>query len=145
MSEMDQPLPEGDEPVRVHLDLLRLRMSPEDYELLLRLVGPTLRAVMDQKPEAAEFGLEDASDPAIPQEIRDEAALVVATALTGRLDNVVIEIDTEETGPTRVVTDAESAADPDRRREIAECIDQRHRDDETLRGIAEASDLPTDL
>ncbi|CAM5550233.1 hypothetical protein SVIOM74S_02804 [Streptomyces violarus] len=50
----------------------------------------------------------------------------------------MIEISTEETGPVRVVTDAVSAADPDRLGEIADYLAERHRQNEELRGIAEA-------
>ncbi|MET8573203.1 hypothetical protein [Streptomyces sp. NPDC005012] len=143
---MSEPhLPDG-EPVELYLDLLRLRLSPEEYDLLLRLVRPALRALgedldlADMEPDG------DCVDAGpVPQEIRDEAALVIAAAVTGRLDNVLIELDYEDTGPIRVVTDAASAADPDRRREIADSLLRRRREDEELRGIAEVSDLPTDF
>jgi hypothetical protein len=143
---MSEPhLPDG-EPVELYLDLLRLRLSPEEYDLLLRLVRPALRA-LGEDVDLADLGPDgDCSDEGpVPQEIRDEAALVIAAAVTGRLDNVLIELDYEDTGPIRVVTDAASAADPDRRREIADSLLRRRREDEELRGIAEASDLPTDF
>ena len=72
-------------------------------------------------------------------------ALVIATAVTGRLDNEVVEITVDDTGPVRVVTDADTAANPERLGEIAEHIRERHRETEELRGIAEASGLPTDF
>ncbi|NYV74240.1 MULTISPECIES: hypothetical protein [Streptomyces] len=143
---MSEPhLPDG-EPVELYLDLLRLRLSPEEYDLLLRLVRPALRA-LGEDVDLADLGPDgDCPDEGpVPQEIRDEAALVIAAAVTGRLDNVLIELDYEDTGPIRVVTDAASAADPDRRREIADSLLRRRREDEELRGIAEVSDLPTDF
>ncbi|MDH6228607.1 MULTISPECIES: hypothetical protein [Streptomyces] len=143
---MSEPhLPDG-EPVELYLDLLRLRLNPEEYDLLLRLVRPALRA-LGEDVDLADLGPDgDRPDEGpVPQEIRDEAALVIAAAVTGRLDNVLIELDYEDTGPIRVVTDAASAADPDRRREIADSLLRRRREDEELRGIAEVSDLPTDF
>jgi hypothetical protein len=141
----DSQLPSDGEPVDLYLDLLRMRMSPEDFDLLLRLVQPALRAIGEERLGMADLGLDEEPADVVPQEVRDEAALVIAAAVTGRLDNVLIEIELEETGPVRVVTDATSAADPERRREIAESLLQRHREDEELRGIAEVSDLPTDF
>ncbi|MFF6999673.1 hypothetical protein ACFY93_32715 [Streptomyces sp. NPDC008313] len=132
-------------PVDVYLDLLRMRMAPSDYELLLRMVGPVLEAIEEQRAGPVELGLDDAQSDGLSQEVRDEASLVVAIAVTGRLDNQIVEIETEETGPVRVVTDSGTAADPDKRREIAEYIRERHHQDEELRGIAEASGLPTDV
>ena len=81
----------------------------------------------------------------LSQEVRDEAALVIAAAVTGRLDNEVVEIDLEGSGPVRVITDADTASDPERLGEIADYIKERHHQDEELRGIAEASGLPTDF
>ena len=138
-------MPPNDDEVRAHLDQLRLRMDPEDYALLLGLLGPALRAVREQRFDDAGFGLDDERSAGAPQAVRDAAALVIATALTGRRDNVVIEIHTEETGLVRVVTDATSAQDPERREAIAECLRRRHRDDAELRGIAAASGLPADF
>ncbi|MBC9730680.1 hypothetical protein [Streptomyces sp. TRM68367] len=140
MSEPEIP-PEG-RPVDVYLDLLRIRMDTEDYDRLLGVVEPVLRAIDEERPAALDFALDGGE---LPQEIRDEAALVIATAVTGRLDNEVVEIHTEETGPVRVVTDAATAADPARLGELAEHIRERHRQNEELRGIAEASGLPTDF
>ena len=58
----------------------------------------------------------------------------------------MVELDVDDdTGPVRVVTDAETAADPSRLGEIAGIIRDRHRQNEELRGIAEASGLPTDF
>lgn len=138
-------MPPNDDEVRAHLDQLRLRLGPDDYALLLELLGPALRAVGEQRFEDAGFGLDDERSDGVPQEVRDAAALVIATALTGRRDNVVIEIHTEETGLVRVVTDVTSAHDPERRDAIADCLRRRHRDDAELRGIAAASGLPTDF
>lgn len=138
-------MPPNDDEVRAHLDQLRLGLDPDHYTLLLELLGPALRAVREQRFEDAGFGLDDERSGTVPQEVRDAAALVLATALTGRRDNVVIEIHTEETGLVRVVTDVTSAHDPERRDAIAECLRRRHRDDAELRGIAAASGLPTDF
>jgi hypothetical protein len=143
MSESEIP-PDG-RPVDVYLDLLRIRMDTEDYRLLLRVVEPVLRAIDEQRLPPLDFALEGGESDALPQEIRDEAALVIATAVTGRLDNEVIEIDVDDTGPVRVVTDAATASDPDRLGEIADYIRERHRQNEELRGIAEVSGLPTDF
>ncbi|BAC68705.1 MULTISPECIES: hypothetical protein [Streptomyces] len=137
--------PEGGRPVDLYLDLLRIRMAPADYELLLRMVEPALKAVEDQSAGPIELSLEGAEGSTVSQEIRDEASLVLAVAVTGRLDNQIVEIETEEVGPVRIVTDADTAVDPDRRREIADFIGERHRQDEELRGIAEVSGLPTDV
>ncbi|MEN3583953.1 hypothetical protein AAH978_07355 [Streptomyces sp. ZYX-F-203] len=136
--------PDG-RPVDVYLGLLRIRMETEDYGLLLRVVEPVLRALDEDRLPTIDFSLDGADTDALPQVVRDEAALVVATAVTGRLDNEVVEIDTEETGPVRVVTDAATAADPDRLGAIADCLRERHRRNEELRGIAAASGLPTDF
>ncbi|MEU9174804.1 hypothetical protein AB0D34_44815 [Streptomyces sp. NPDC048420] len=143
---MNEPeLPPDGRPVDVYLDLLRIRMASEDYELLLSVVDPVLRAIEEQHLPALDFALEDSQQDGLPQEIRDEAALVIATAVTGRLDNKVIELRVDDTGPVRVVTDADTAADPVRLGEIADYIRERRRLDDELRGIAEVSDLPTDL
>ncbi|MFK4104426.1 hypothetical protein ACI2L1_30985 [Streptomyces sp. NPDC019531] len=143
---MNEPeLPPDGRPVDVYLDLLRIRMASEDYELLLSVVDPVLRAIEEQHLPALDFALEDSQQDGLPQEIRDEAALVIATAVTGRLDNKVIELRVDDTGPIRVVTDADTAADPVRLGEIADYIRERRRLDDELRGIAEVSDLPTDL
>lgn len=132
-------------PVDVYLDLLRVRMDTEDYRLLLRLVEPVLEAIDEHRLSGLDLAL-DGGDEALPQEVRDEAALVIATAVTGRLDNEVVELDVDDDGgPVRVVTDAETAADPSRLGEIAGIIRDRHRQNEELRGIAEASGLPTDF
>lgn len=132
-------------PVDVYLDLLRVRMDTEDYRLLLRLVEPVLEAIDEHRLSGLDLAL-DGGDEELPQEVRDEAALVIATAVTGRLDNEVVELDVDDdTGPVRVVTDAETAADPSRLGEIAGMIRDRHRQNEELRGIAEASGLPTDF
>ncbi|MET8244502.1 hypothetical protein ABZV31_08820 [Streptomyces sp. NPDC005202] len=131
--------------VEVYLDLLRIRMPEEDYELLHTVVDPVLRAIDEQGPATVDFPLDAAQAQGVPQEIRDEAALVIATAVTGRLDNELVVLDIDETGPVRVVTDAATASDPARLTEIADYIRDRHRETEELRQIAEVSDLPTDF
>ncbi|MEU1079053.1 hypothetical protein ABZ368_02215 [Streptomyces sp. NPDC005908] len=133
-----------DRPVDVYLDLLRVRMDTEDYRLLLRVVEPVLEAIDEHRLSGVDLAL-DGGNEELPQEVRDEAALVIATAVTGRLDNEVVELDVDDTGPVRVVTDAATAADPSRLGEIADFIRDRHRQNEELRGIAEASGLPTDF
>jgi hypothetical protein len=143
MDEFEFP-PDG-RPVDVYLDHLRVRMDTEDYRLLLTVVEPVLRAIEEQRLAALDFALDDAHASGLPQEVRDEAALVIATAVTGRLDNEVIELEIDETGPVRVVTDSATASDPVRLGEIADYIRERHRLNEELRGIAEVSGLPTDL
>jgi hypothetical protein len=144
MNEHEIPPPDG-RPVDVYLDLLRVRMPNDAYQLLLSVVEPVLRAIDEQQMPTIDFSLDGDNAEALPQEIRDEAALVIATAVTGRLDNEVIEIDVEETGPVRIVTDATTASDPARLGEIADYIRERHRLTEELRGIAEVSGLPTDF
>ncbi|GGQ67655.1 hypothetical protein Saso_19330 [Streptomyces asoensis] len=129
----------------MYLDLLRVRMDSEDYRLLLKVVAPALRALDEQRPEGVDFALDPEDTEHLPQQIRDEAALVIATAVTGRLDNQLVEIQVDGTGPVRVVTDAATASDPDRLAEIAGCIQQRQQDTEELRGIAAASGMPTDF
>ncbi|MEU1054554.1 hypothetical protein [Streptomyces sp. NPDC005876] len=141
----EHEIPPDGRPVDVYLDLLRIRMDTEDYRLLLSVVEPVLRAIDEHQLPTIDFSLDGQGADELPQEIRDEAALVIATAVTGRLDNEVIEISTEETGPVRVVTDAATASDPDRLGEIADYLKERHRQNEELRGIAEASGLPTDF
>lgn len=141
----DSELPPDGRPVDVYLDLLRLRMDTDDYRLLLAVVEPALRAIEEQRLPALDFALDGENAEGLPQEVRDEAALVIATAVTGRLDNQLVELQVDESGPVRVVTDAETAADPVRLGEIADYIRERHRTNEELRGIAEASGLPTDL
>ncbi|MFF1451214.1 hypothetical protein ACFVYF_24230 [Streptomyces sp. NPDC058274] len=143
MSESE--LPPDERPVDLYLDLLRLRMSPTDYALLLRMVEPVLEAIEEQRVGPIELSLEGADGDTVSQEVRDEASLVVAVAVTGRMDNQIVEIETEEAGPVRVVTDSGTAADPARCKEIADFIGERHRQDEELRGIAEVSGLPTDV
>ncbi|MFC4500892.1 MULTISPECIES: hypothetical protein [Streptomyces] len=143
MNESEFP-PDG-RPVDVYLDLLRVRMDSEDYRLLLEVVAPALRALDEQPPQPVDLALDPDSTEDVPQEIRDEAALVIATALTGRLDNQLVEIQVEGTEPVRVVTDAATARDPARLAEIAGYVQQRQSDTEELRGIAAASDLPTDF
>lgn len=144
MNESEIP-PEDGRPVEMYLDLLRIRMDSEDYQLLLRVVEPVLRAIDRQELSTLDFALDGDDAQDLPQEVRDEAALVIATAVTGRLDNEVVEITVDDTGPVRVVTDADTASDPERLGEIAEHIRERHRQNEELRGIAEASGLPTDF
>ncbi|MFF0794095.1 hypothetical protein [Streptomyces spiralis] len=144
----EDELPPDDRAVQVYLDLLRVRLPEEDYERLLAVVAPVLRAIHEQGEQGvptADFPLDGPQSQGLPQEIRDEAALVIATAVTGRLDNELVVLDIEETGPVRVVTDAATASDPARLTEIADYIRDRHRDTEELRGIAEASGLPTDF
>ncbi|MFF7331189.1 hypothetical protein ACIQU5_09345 [Streptomyces sp. NPDC090306] len=143
MSESELP-PDG-RPVDVYLDLLRIRMPDEDYRQLLTVVGPALQAIDNEEPATLDFALDGEKAQQLPQEVRDEAALVIAAALTGRLDNELIELDTGDSGPVRVVTDADTAADPERLGEIADFIGARHRETEELRGIAEVSGLPTDF
>ncbi|MHC3470056.1 hypothetical protein ACYF6T_15215 [Streptomyces sp. 7R007] len=138
-------LPPEHRPVDLYLGILRTRMDAEDYRALLGLVEPVLRAIDEERLPALDFALDGERTEGLSQEIRDEAALVIATAVTGRLDNEVVEITLEETGPVRVVTDADTAADPVRLGEIADYIRERHHDNEELRGIAEASGLPTDF
>ncbi|MFF1720544.1 hypothetical protein [Streptomyces sviceus] len=144
---MNEPeLPPDGRPVDVYLDLLRIRMASEDYELLLSVVRPALRAIEEHQLPALDFALEDSRQDGLPQEIRDEAALVIATAVTGRMDNQVIELHVDDsTSPIRVVTDADTASDPVRLGEIADYIRERRELDDELRGIAEVSGLPTDL
>jgi hypothetical protein len=142
MSEPEFP-PEG-RPVDLYLDLLRVRMDSEDYRLLLTVVEPVLRAIDEHRLAGLDLAL-DGGDEELPQEVRDEAALVIATAVTGRLDNEVVELEVDESGPVRVVTDAATAADPSRLGEIADFLRDRNRQNEELRGIAEASGLPTDF
>lgn len=141
MSESEIP-PDG-RPVDVYLDLLRIRMDTDDYRLLLRVVEPVLQAIEEHRLQGLDVALD--GDDELPQEIRDEAALVIATAVTGRLDNEVVELEVDDTGPVRVVTDAATAADPSRLGEIAGLIRERHRQNEELRGIAEVSGLPADF
>ncbi|KUL45895.1 hypothetical protein [Streptomyces regalis] len=142
----ESEIPHGDgRPVDVYLDLLRIRMDTEDYRLLLRVVEPALQAIEEERLSSLDLALGTGDGDELPQEVREEAALVIATAMTGRLDNEVIEIDVEETGPVRIVTDATTASDPVRLGEIADYIRERHRQTEELRGIAEVSGLPTDF
>ncbi|CAM5625347.1 hypothetical protein [Streptomyces viridochromogenes] len=143
MSEFE--IPQGDgRPVDVYLDLLRIRMDTEDYRLLRRLVEPVLQAIEEERLSSLDLALDSGADD-LPQEVREEAALVIATAVTGRMDNEVVEIDVDETGPVRIVTDATTASDPERLGEIADYIRERHRETEELRGIAEVSGLSTDF
>ncbi|AWE53970.1 hypothetical protein ACWD6Q_16485 [Streptomyces nigra] len=143
MSEFE--IPQGDgRPVDVYLDLLRVRMDTEDYRLLRRLVEPVLQAIQEERLSSLDLALDSGADD-LPQEVREEAALVIATAVTGRMDNEVVEIDVDETGPVRIVTDATTASDPERLGEIADYIRERHRETEELRGIAEVSGLSTDF
>ena len=144
MNEHEMPPPDG-RPVHVYLDLLRIRMETDDYQLLLSVVEPVLQAIDEHQMPTIDFSLDGDNAEALPQEIRDEAALVIATAVTGRLDNEVVEISTDETGPVRVVTDAVTASDPERLGEIADYLKERHRQNDELRGIAEASGLPSDF
>jgi len=132
-------------PVDMYLGLLRNRMDTDRYLQLLDLVEPVLRAIDQEQLPALDFALDGDQADGLPQEVRDEAALVIAAAVTGRLDNEVVEIQLEDTGPVRVVTDADTAADPVRLGEIADFIRERHRQNEELRGIAEVSGLPTDF
>ncbi|RPF30678.1 hypothetical protein [Streptomyces sp. TLI_185] len=143
MSESEFP-PEH-RPVDLYLGLLRTRMDTEDFRQLLDVVEPVLRAIEEQRMPSVDFALGGDRGEGLSQEVRDEAALVIAAAVTGRLDNEVVEIDLEGTGPIRVITDADTAADPVRLGEIADYIRERHRQDEELRGIAEVSGLPTDF
>ncbi|MBA2813187.1 hypothetical protein ACH40E_02020 [Streptomyces acidicola] len=143
---MNEPnLPPHGEALDIHLGLLRMSMTSEEYELLLGMVEPVLRALdsEDAGPDGPDLDDEPAAD--ISQAVRDEAALVIATAVTGRVDNELIQIEIEGGEPVRVVTDPDTAADPERRKDIADCIRARYREDEELRGIAEASGIPTDL
>jgi hypothetical protein len=144
---MNEPeLPPDGRPVDVYLSLLRIRMDTEDYDLLLSVVQPVLRAIEEERLPALDFALDEDRPGGLPQEVRDEAALVIATAVTGRLDNEVVELDIDDdTGPVRVVTDAATASDPVRLGEIADYIRERQQMNDELRGIAEASDLPTDI
>ncbi|MEV0642779.1 hypothetical protein AB0I77_49330 [Streptomyces sp. NPDC050619] len=143
---MNEPeLPPDGRAVDVYLGLLRIRMDNEDYQLLLSVVEPVLRAIEEQHLPELDFAFDETRAEGLSQEIRDEAALVIATAVTGRLDNEVIELHIEDTGPVRVVTDAATASDPVRLSEIADFIRERQRTNEELRGIAEVSDLPTDI
>ncbi|KMS76477.1 hypothetical protein ACM01_04600 [Streptomyces viridochromogenes] len=142
----DSEIPHGDgRAVDVYLDLLRIRMDTEDYRLLLRAVEPVLKAIDEERLSSSDLALDPGAVDELPQEVRDEAALIIATAVTGRLDNEVVELDVDETGPVRIVTDATTASDPARLGEIADYIRERHRETEELRGIAEASGLPTDF
>ncbi|MGW2565762.1 hypothetical protein [Streptomyces sp. NPDC001537] len=143
MSESEFP-PEH-RPVDLYLGLLRARMDTEDFRQLLGVVEPVLRAIEEQRMPSVDFALGEDHGAGLSQEVRDEAALVIAAAVTGRLDNEVVEIDLEGTGPIRVITDADTASDPVRLGEIADYIRERHRQDEELRGIAEVSGLPTDF
>jgi hypothetical protein len=143
---MNEPeIPPDGRPVDVYLGLLRVRMDSEEYEQLLGLVEPVLRAIEEQRLPALDFALDESGSDQLSQEVRDEAALVIATAVTGRLDNEVIELDIDESGPVRVVTDAATASDPVRLGEIADYIRERQQLNDELRGIAEVSDLPTDI
>ncbi|MEU1853519.1 hypothetical protein ABZ499_30715 [Streptomyces sp. NPDC019990] len=144
MSDSEIPQDDG-RPVDVYLDLLRIRMDTEDYRLLMRVVEPVLEAIDEERLSSLDFALDSGAGDELPQEIRDEVALVIATAVTGRLDNEVIELDVDDTGPVRIVTDATTASDPVRLGEIADYIKERNRQTEELRGIAEVSGLPTDF
>ncbi|AWT41315.1 MULTISPECIES: hypothetical protein [Streptomyces] len=140
----ESELPPDERPVDVYLDLLRLRMDSEDYRLLLDVVQPVLRAIDQQRLAGLDLVLESGAPEDLPQEIRDEAALVIATAVTGRLDNQLVEIDVDG-ADVRVVTDSVTAGDPASLDRIAEHLRRRRHDTEELRGIAEASGLPTDF
>jgi len=141
----ESEFPPEHRPVDMYLGILRTRMDTDDYRVLLDVVEPVLQAIEEQRLPALDFALDGQGTDGLPQEIRDEAALVIAAAVTGRLDNEVIEIQLEDTGPIRVVTDADTASDPARLGEIADYIRERHRQDEELRGIAEVSGLSTDF
>ncbi|MEU1271214.1 hypothetical protein [Streptomyces sp. NPDC005799] len=143
---MNEPeFPPEHRPVDMYLGLLRTRMDTEDYLQLLDVVQPILRAIEEQRLPELDFALDGERTDGLSQEVRDEAALVIAAAVTGRLDNEVVEINLDETGPVRVITDADTAADPTRLGEIADYIRERHQQNEELRGIAEVSGLPTDF
>jgi hypothetical protein len=142
----DSEIPYGDgRPVDVYLDLLRLQMDAEDYRRLLRAVAPVLKAIEEERLFSVDLTLDPGSGDELSREVRDEAALVIATAVTGRLDNELVEIDVDEADPVRIVTDANTASDPVRLGEIADYVRERHRENQELRGIAEASGLPTDF
>ncbi|WP_404196754.1 hypothetical protein [Streptomyces tauricus] len=141
----ESEFPPESRPVDLYLDLLRVRMNPTDYAMLLRMVEPVLEAMQEQRAGPIELSLDGEEGSKASQEVRDEASLVVAVAVTGRMDNQIVEIETEQGGPVRVVTDSGTAADPARCQEIADFIGERQRQDEELRGIAEVSGLPTDV
>ncbi|MCX4878480.1 MULTISPECIES: hypothetical protein [unclassified Streptomyces] len=141
----ESEFPPEHRPVDVYLGLLRTRMDTEDYHRLLGVVEPILEAIEEERLPGLDFALDGDHGDGLSQEVRDEAALVIAAAVTGRLDNEVVELDLEGTGPVRVITDADTASDPARLGEIADYIRDRHRQNEELRGIAEVSGLPTDF
>ncbi|MFR9798427.1 hypothetical protein ACL02U_21395 [Streptomyces sp. MS06] len=141
----ESELPPEERPVDVYLGLLRVKMDAEDFQVLLGLVEPVLQAIDEQRTAGIDLVLDGGGTDELPQEIRDEAALVIAAAVTGRLDNQVIEIKVEDSEPVRVVTDADTASDPESRDRIADYLRARRRQNEELRGIAEASGLPTDF
>jgi hypothetical protein len=88
MSEFE--IPQGDgRPVDVYLDLLRIRMDTEDYRLLRRLVEPVLQAIEEERLSSLDLALDSGADD-LPQEVREEAPLVIAPAVTGRMDTVVV-------------------------------------------------------
>lgn len=143
---MNEPnLPPQSEALDMHLGLLRMSMTSEEYELLLGMVEPVLRALDSEESGPIGQDLDEEVTVDVSQTVRDEAALVIATAVTGRVDNELIQIEIEGSEPVRVVTDPDTAADPERRKDIADCIRARYQEDEELRGIAEASGFPTDL
>ncbi|MDQ0772398.1 hypothetical protein QF026_000864 [Streptomyces aurantiacus] len=105
----ESEFPSQGRPVDLYLDLLRVRMTPSDYALLLRMVEPVLEAMQEQRAGPIELSLEGEEGASVSQEVRDEASLVVAVAVTGRMDNQIVEIETEEGGSVRVVTDSGTA------------------------------------
>jgi hypothetical protein len=123
----------------VYLESLTARMPPEEYEALTTALHKFWH-VMEEGGQG-EF---DMSESEFAEPVRKELMLVMAIVGTGRMDHRVVDLP-GPAGGWAVVTEA-VADDPEKLAELADRLadiwQEQEQDEETLRGIEQASQDP---
>jgi hypothetical protein len=126
--------------LRMYLDVLRLRLSEDEF----RVLGLLIKGVFDFMASGRSQGeteISDEDEPFATDAVRGELMTLMGILTTGKLDKQLVDFG----DGIRALVDAEAAADPARLEELHELLrrdrERRHEEDEVLRGIAEASGM----
>ncbi|MGA5699695.1 hypothetical protein [Peterkaempfera bronchialis] len=134
----DETAPSRADQLRLYLESLRIRMDPDQFRVLGRMITGPLKLI-ESGADTVDADIPDEDERFLTREVRDEFLVVMGILATGRMDQQVVDLGS---GITTVVS-AEVAEDPVRLQELRDWAAARRRQQEetdaVLRGIEQAS------
>ncbi|GHA73107.1 hypothetical protein GCM10010345_89910 [Streptomyces canarius] len=129
--------------VSLHMEALKARMYPAQYDVLAKAVHETAHLIAEGH-QAGPVG--DASQ--FTDEVQREYATVLAILLTGRMDHRLVEMPGPDGSPGFAIVEASAADDPAKLQELREdhrrFVSEQQALYNELDGIARASGLSAD-